>query len=498
MKALPPHRPVGLTTGWLTPGTVGAWLLITICTATAQEPTSVQLSDTQRPDSQLVVRVIKPSAPAEPAREYPVEQTVYWPEVPADPPPSEDNLLTKTGRLLRRVLDPITPPGLRPKTTNQHASDSAPTPAAPREIESPITTPRAAATPSEMESPKPLTPQGDAIPAAARTATAAIPTTHSPLPRRAVLGENSVSSLDRVLLAQQRFEEQTARAVPDIVPSEAVASSRPAAPPNLAALPESVTPRTVPVDRVVESLPPSFVRLTSDRLTPTAANRFVRGPDGRLIRVVVNSSRHASGTSALPSLPRHVKVDELAEFLAARREALPTGPSSVVDQTSWPTSAGQSPPAGISPGDGLKPIQDVRTDAQPEGDLPENAAAERFALLGSERHGPGTNRDWTMFQYWWQAPDLCHSPLYYEEINLERYGYSHGILQPAFSAAHFFGVTLSMPYLMTASPPSDCQYTLGHYRPGSYAPAHFYRPPFSLRAGAAQAAAVTGLIFLAP
>ncbi|MCU0982893.1 MAG: hypothetical protein MUF25_27340, partial [Pirellulaceae bacterium] len=310
----------------------------------------MQLSDTLRPDSQLVVRVIKPSAPAEPAREFSVEQTVYWPEVPAEPPPSEENLLTKTGRLLRRALNPITPPGLRPKPANEHASDPAAAPAEPRQIESRISTPQAEAPGSALAHPQPLTSQNDALPMAARHSTAAIQTTHSPLPRRAVLGEDAVSSLDRVLLAQQRFEAQTAREMPVIARPETVAPSQPAAPPHLAALPEPAAPRTLPVERFLETSS-SSVRPNSDRSASASVTRFVRGPDGRLTRVV-SASRHASGISTLPLLPRHVKAEELADFFAAGRETRQTEASNVDEQRSWPTSAGQTAPAGISPSDG--------------------------------------------------------------------------------------------------------------------------------------------------
>ena len=66
---------------------------------------------------------------------------------------------------------------------------------------------------------------------------------------------------------------------------------------------------------------------------------------------------------------------------------------------------------------------------------------------------------------------FCHRPLYFEEINLERYGYGCGwCLQPGASAAHFFGTVPALPYLMTVDCPHECIYTLGHYRPGSCPP----------------------------
>jgi len=149
--------------------------------------------------------------------------------------------------------------------------------------------------------------------------------------------------------------------------------------------------------------------------------------------------------------------------------------------------------------DGLKPISEVTLDIRPEeGELPRDLAAAKFHDAGEVRHLPGTNRPWPLYEFWWEAPAVCHRPLYFEEVNLERYGYSYGRLQPFLSGAHFFGKVPALPYLMTAEPHRDCVYTLGHYPPGSYAPYRLHYPPLSLRAAAVEAAVVTGLIFAIP
>ena len=57
--------------------------------------------------------------------------------------------------------------------------------------------------------------------------------------------------------------------------------------------------------------------------------------------------------------------------------------------------------------------------------------------LGDE---PLQVRDWTMTTFTWTASALCHKPLYFEHVELERYGHSGGpFIQPVMSAAHFFG-----------------------------------------------------------
>jgi hypothetical protein len=99
----------------------------------------------------------------------------------------------------------------------------------------------------------------------------------------------------------------------------------------------------------------------------------------------------------------------------------------------------------------------------------------------------------------WKASGLCHKPLYFEEIQLERSGHEHGpILQPAISTAHFFKNIAFLPYKMGIHPMNECQYALGHYRPGNCAPWSIEPVPLSLRGLASQAKAVTGTVLAFP
>lgn len=99
----------------------------------------------------------------------------------------------------------------------------------------------------------------------------------------------------------------------------------------------------------------------------------------------------------------------------------------------------------------------------------------------------------------WKASGLCHKPLYFEEVQLERYGHEIGpILQPLVSTAHFFGNVAVLPYKMGIHPPHECQYALGYYRPGNCAPYMLPPIPFSLRGAATQAGAVVGASALIP
>lgn len=108
-------------------------------------------------------------------------------------------------------------------------------------------------------------------------------------------------------------------------------------------------------------------------------------------------------------------------------------------------------------------------------------------------------RSWVPSTFTWKASALCHKPLYFEHVGLERYGHTTGpIAEPFVSAAHFFVNIALVPYHMGISPPNECEYALGYYRPGSCAP--FLLPPFpiSLRGALYEAGVVTGMVFFIP
>lgn len=99
----------------------------------------------------------------------------------------------------------------------------------------------------------------------------------------------------------------------------------------------------------------------------------------------------------------------------------------------------------------------------------------------------------------WKASGASHKPLYFEEIQLERYGHEAGpVLQPLVSTVHFFGNIAVLPYKMGIHPPHECQYSLGYFRPGNCAPYMLQPIPWSLRGALTQAGAVTGAAALIP
>jgi len=101
--------------------------------------------------------------------------------------------------------------------------------------------------------------------------------------------------------------------------------------------------------------------------------------------------------------------------------------------------------------------------------------------------------------YAWEAPNLWHNPLYFEDPQLERYGHSYNeAIQPFVSIGKFGIQLVGLPYQMKIDPVCKKKYTLGWYRPGECAPKKLYQVPFNCDAAATQAAATTGMIFLIP
>lgn len=116
--------------------------------------------------------------------------------------------------------------------------------------------------------------------------------------------------------------------------------------------------------------------------------------------------------------------------------------------------------------------------------------------LGDEEY---RSRQWIDSTMAWKASGVCHKPLYFEEVQLERYGHTAGpILQPALSGAHFFLNIAALPYKMGINPPNECRYPLGYYRPGNCAPWLIPPIPLSVRSALQTAGFYTGGVYMIP
>lgn len=212
---------------------------------------------------------------------------------------------------------------------------------------------------------------------------------------------------------------------------------------------------------------------------PAPAPRLLAEPKSTLTQPTVQAE---------PSLP--LKSSQAAPTTPLPTTTLPPLPSSL-DQLAAGGGAFQQEPCPTIAD--LKKITAITNNiAASQGELP------RECYFDESVSSP-QNRLWPMTNYAWKASGLCHKPLYFEEVALERYGHSTGpFSQPVVSGAHFFGSLLVLPYKMGMDPPGECKYALGYYRPGSCSPYIIPGIPLSARGAAAQGAFVTGLITLFP
>jgi hypothetical protein len=148
----------------------------------------------------------------------------------------------------------------------------------------------------------------------------------------------------------------------------------------------------------------------------------------------------------------------------------------------------------------MKHIGDLGTDINPPPPPPnwteDNRGLPIDCPLGDDVFRP---RCFAPITYTWTASALCHKPLYFEDVQLERYGHMAGPwLQPFASAANFFCTIPILPYKMGLESPNECMYTLGYYRPGSCAPYLFDPLPISVRGMFYEAGAWTAACFIFP
>ena len=126
----------------------------------------------------------------------------------------------------------------------------------------------------------------------------------------------------------------------------------------------------------------------------------------------------------------------------------------------------------------VKPIEQISLDisVRDTGDMfgrippPENYAAQALPQLAQEEPFlRGDLIDYGMYDNTPLPPvslDLCYQPLYFQELNAERYGRTWGILQPAVSMANFYGRIPLLPYMAFAYPARRCTYHAHWSLPG--------------------------------
>lgn len=112
---------------------------------------------------------------------------------------------------------------------------------------------------------------------------------------------------------------------------------------------------------------------------------------------------------------------------------------------------------------------------------------------------PATPRDWNGQSTTWAAPNFYSHPLYFEQVNLERYQTKlPPCAIPLVSYAHFLGSVPLLPYQAGYRHPGERTYTLGHWRPGDPVPNQIHWTSLTKRGLLYQGAATSGAVFLLP
>jgi hypothetical protein len=273
--------------------------------------------------------------------------------------------------------------------------------------------------------------------------------------------------------------------------SERVARRQPAADRNTGSDPLDAAPQDETLDPAAEEMPGPNEPLAQPESEvggePTLDQTVL--PDESLDEPTVQP-RQPSPTTIAP--PSNLGDDDSGTIQDSFREPQALDPG----QTDWDEEmaqlrGGQQPPACRKPEEILKRIRDITSDISADaGDFPPECP------LGDAPFEP---RMWAMTSFHWKASGLCHKPLYFEQVGVERYGHSLGpILQPIWSGVDFYGRIFLLPYEMGIEPPWECVYALGYYRPGSCAPKMIFPFPVSIRGGLLEAGAVLGAVYLLP
>jgi len=127
------------------------------------------------------------------------------------------------------------------------------------------------------------------------------------------------------------------------------------------------------------------------------------------------------------------------------------------------------------PGETFRPLKLVPASIRTKpGDEPADYAFAHFSGMPPTVHPLGMTRGWSPISYGWDSPALYYQPVYFEEINEERYGIHCGLLTPIASFGRFFGRFPLLPYMLITQPFCEVRYTMGFERPNNCVPVHCF------------------------
>jgi hypothetical protein len=136
----------------------------------------------------------------------------------------------------------------------------------------------------------------------------------------------------------------------------------------------------------------------------------------------------------------------------------------------------------------------MRQEAR-ERPVPERITFPEEPILTRERYA---GRHWAPLHEIVEPVYTCHGRLLFEQPNSERFGWDLGIVQPLVSVGAFYWDVATLPYNVFKDPCRHFDCSAGKCLPGDPMPFLLYPPEWSITGSLAEAATITGLIFVFP
>jgi hypothetical protein len=137
-------------------------------------------------------------------------------------------------------------------------------------------------------------------------------------------------------------------------------------------------------------------------------------------------------------------------------------------------------------------IQRMRQEARARG---ERLVFPEETTLSKE---PYPGRHWSPYLKEVEPDYVCYQRLLFQQKNFERYGWDLGPITPILSAGKFYWDCAWLPYHLATRPCQQYECSTGYCLPGDPVPLLLYPPEISATGLLAQAAVVTGLVFIFP
>lgn len=206
------------------------------------------------------------------------------------------------------------------------------------------------------------------------------------------------------------------------------------------------------------------------------------------------------GTSQPPASPFAIQVaeDPAADAPVPNESVEPLTPETPVSPSS--ETVNSQPHSQSDPAPQFKSIQDIQPfyDYVLGGRDPNKQQKPPLVEFELVQQG-SLDRNGMTIPVYWQASNVSHNPLYFEDSGLERSGHSFSdVVQPFVSVGKFGVQVAALPYTIALDPVWQRDTPLGHYRPGECAPKRHLALPINGRAAVTAAATYTGIIYLIP